>query len=155
MISTVALLPAIGLATNGDNMIAIGGKSRAMGGLSIAYPQDAITAVFGNPASLCFTKFCPSTQVDVGMTLFMPEVSAEVTNPMNPSTTIKSDSDDAIYPIPAIGWAKPFGEDNRGRFGLAAYGVSGLGVDYRDTVIGGTLGDIAPPGFLPPYDQEG
>lgn len=141
-------------ATNGDNMIAIGAKSRAMGGLSIAYPQDAITAVFGNPASLCFTKFCPSTQGDIGLTLFMPDVTAEITNPMNPSETLKSYSDDGVYPIPSIGWAMPFGDDNRGRFGIAAYGVSGLGVDYRDEVIGGTLGDLAPPGFLPPAFQQ-
>ena len=154
LLTMAALLPAASFATNGDNMIAIGGKSRAMGGLSIAYPQDAITAVFGNPASLCFTKFCPSTQGDLGMTLFMPEVTAEVTNPMNPSETIKSYSDDGVFPIPSIGWAKPFGEDNRGRFGLAAYGVSGLGVDYRDEIIGGTLGDLAPPGFLPPSFQS-
>ena len=61
IVTASLLAPLCGLATNGDNMIAIGPKSRAMGGLSIAYPQDAITAVFGNPAALCFTKFCPST----------------------------------------------------------------------------------------------
>ena len=136
-------------ATNGDNLIAIGPKARAMGGVSIAYPQDAITAVFGNPASLCFTKFCPSTQVDFAGTLFMPDVKASVTNPVNPSQSLNVSSDDSVYPIPAFGVALPFGEDNRGRFGLAAYGVSGLGVDYRSTAIGGTLGSLGtvPPGF--------
>ena len=149
LITLAALAPAIGFATNGDNMIAIGPKSRAMGGVSIAYPQDAITAVFGNPAALCFTKFCPSTQVDFAGTLFMPEVNASVTNPLDPSKSLKADSDDGVYPIPAMGISVPFGEDNRGRFGLAAYGVSGLGVDYRNTVLGGTLGDLGqvPPGF--------
>ncbi|MEX0326877.1 MAG: OmpP1/FadL family transporter [Puniceicoccaceae bacterium] len=149
LLTLAAMAPAIGFATNGDNMIAIGPKARAMGGVSIAYPQDAITAVFGNPAALCFTKFCPSTQVDFAGTLFMPDVDAAVTNPLNPTEMLTADSDDGIYPIPAIGVAVPFGEDNRGRFGLAAYGVSGLGVDYRDTVLGGTLGSLGqvPPGF--------
>jgi long-chain fatty acid transport protein len=150
ILTLAAMAPAIGYATNGDNMIAIGPKARAMGGVSIAYPQDAITAVFGNPAALCFTKFCPSTQVDFGGTLFMPDVSASVTNPLiQPGTQMEANSDDGVYPIPAFGVALPFGEDNRGRFGLAAYGVSGLGVDYRDTILGGTLGDLGPvpPGF--------
>jgi long-chain fatty acid transport protein len=88
------------------------------------------------------------------MTLFMPDVTAEVTNPLNPSQTFKAYSDDGVYPIPSVGWAKPFGEDNRGRFGLAAYGVSGLGVDYRDENIGQMLGDIAPPGMLPPAFEQ-
>jgi long-chain fatty acid transport protein len=154
LLAIAAITPLSSMATNGDNMIAIGAKSRAMGGVSIAYPQDAITAVFGNPASLCFTKFCPSTQVDVAGTLFVPAVSAEVTNPLMPSETIKSHSDDGVYPIPAIGVAMPFGEDNRGRFGLAAYGVSGLGVDYRNETIGGMLTDLAPADMIPPAFQQ-
>ncbi|NDV61790.1 hypothetical protein G0Q06_04940 [Puniceicoccales bacterium CK1056] len=149
LIGSALLGSSVLQATNGDNLIAIGPKARAMGGASIAYPQDAITAVFGNPASLCFTKFCPSTQVDFAGTLFMPDVKASVTNPLMPSESLNVSSDDSVYPIPAIGVAVPFGEDNRGRFGLAAYGVSGLGVDYRNTVIGGTLGSLGqvPPGF--------
>lgn len=154
LLGLAAMAPFAGFATNGDNMIAIGPKSRAMGGLSIAYPQDAITAVFGNPASLCFTKFCPSTQADLGLTLFMPDVSAEVTNPWNPSDTLVANSNDKVYPIPSVGWAKPFGEDNRGRFGIAAYGVSGLGVNYENEIIGGMVGSVAPPGvpaeMIPP-----
>lgn len=150
---TAMLAPLAGLATNGDNMIAIGPKARAMGGLSIAYPQDAITAVFGNPAALCFTKFCPSTQVDFAGTLFMPKVDGSVSNPLNPSENLTADSDDGVYPIPAFGVAVPFGEDNRGRFGIAAYGVSGLGVDYRDTILGGTLGGLDTSGMLPPAFQ--
>src|SRR5210317_1314139 len=94
LLTLAAMAPAIGFATNGDNMIAIGPKARAMGGVAIAYPQDAITAVFGNPAALCFTKFCPSTQVDFGGTLFMPDVDASITNPLDPTQTLDADSDD-------------------------------------------------------------
>ena len=131
-------------ATNGDNLIAIGPKARAMGGLSIAYPQDAISGVFGNPAALCFTRFCPSTQVDFGGTLFMPEVEASVTNPLDPTRQLAVESDDDVYPIPAIGISHPVGDKDRGRVGFAAYGVSGLGVDYRSTILGGTLGQLGP-----------
>ena len=47
------------MATNGDNMIGIGPIARSMGGVGVAAPQDAITAVFANPATLgsgAFTK---------------------------------------------------------------------------------------------------
>ena len=40
------LVPAAALATNGDNIIGVGPISRAMGGVGIAHPQDAISAVF-------------------------------------------------------------------------------------------------------------
>ena len=50
---------------------------------------------------------------------------------------VKADSEDNVYAIPAIGLSVPLSEDNpkNWRFGLAAYGVTGLGVDYRDTPI--------------------
>ena len=40
------LLSTPALATNGDNLIGVGPVSRAMGGVGIAAPQDAISAVF-------------------------------------------------------------------------------------------------------------
>ena len=45
------------MATNGDNLIGVGPISRAMGGVGIAAPQDAISAVFSNPAAMCFGPF--------------------------------------------------------------------------------------------------
>lgn len=124
-------------ATNGDNLIAIGPNARGMGGLSVANPQDAISAVFGNPAAMCYSRYCPSSQVDFAATIFAPHVDALVSNPMGGlDSVVKAGSDEKIYPIPAIGLSIPFkrGQD-QWRFGLAAYGVSGLGVDYRDTSI--------------------
>ena len=58
------LMSTMGLATNGDNLIGIGPISRAMGGVGIAAPQDAISAVFSNPSAQCFGPFCPSTEVN-------------------------------------------------------------------------------------------
>ena len=51
-------------ATNGDNLIGIGPIARSMGGVGIAAPQDAISAVFANPASMCSGPFCPSSTFD-------------------------------------------------------------------------------------------
>lgn len=123
-------LPAF--ATNGDNLIGTGPVSRAMGGVGIAEPIDAISAVFANPSGMCFGDY-PSSEFDFAGTLFMPKVSAKITNMAG---VIQSDSEDNIYAIPAIGITAPIGaEDSVWRFGLAAYGVTGLGVDYRGSNI--------------------
>lgn len=130
-------------ATNGDNLIAVGPNARGMGGISIAAPQDAISAVFGNPAAMCFGDYCPSSQMDVGLTLFMPHVSAAVSDPLGTGNTYAADSDEKIYPIPSIGVSIPFSKDNQEwRFGFAAYGVTGLGVDYRNSAIDITIPEL-------------
>src|SRR5512146_1875588 len=118
-------------ATNGDNLMAIGPIARSMGGVGIAAPQDAIGAVFANPAAMCFGPYCPGTEVNFGGTLFMPKVDATVTT--SDGNVISADSARKVYAIPAIGLSVPI--TNNWRFGLAAYGVSGLGVDYRGTSI--------------------
>jgi len=118
------------LATNGDILIGIGPISRAMGGAGTAAPQDAISAVFANPAAMCFGPYCPSSELNFAGTLFSPDVKAKVTTT---SGVIQADSDDNIYAIPAFGLSVPIGDGSTWRFGLSAYGVSGLGVDYRDS----------------------
>ena len=79
------LMSTSALATNGDNLIGVGPISRAMGGVGIAAPQDAISAVFANPAAMCFGPFCPAGEVDFGGTLFMPDVKAKVSGSGVPS----------------------------------------------------------------------
>ncbi|GAB4388929.1 MAG: TonB-dependent receptor [Thermodesulfovibrionales bacterium] len=113
-------------ATNGDNLIGIGPIARSMGGVGIAAPQDAISAVFANPAAMCFGPYCPGSQFDFAGTVFDPKVTAKVTTPMG---TVTSDSQFEPFVIPAVGISTGIGA--KGRFGIAAYGVSGLGVDYR------------------------
>jgi long-chain fatty acid transport protein len=120
-------------ATNGDNLIAIGPVARSMGGVGIAEPMDAISAVFANPAAMCFGSYCPASENDFTGTMFMPKIKAKVTNFAG---VTEADSKDNVYAIPAIGLTVPIvsGASNW-RFGLAAYGVTGLGVDYRGRSI--------------------
>ena len=133
VVALVATLSPAAFATNGQQLIGIGPTSRSMGGVGIAAPQDAISAVFSNPAGMCFGPYCPSSQFDFAGTLFMPEPKAEVTAS---GQTYKANSRDNNYAIPAIGFSVPIGEaESRWRFGLSAYGISGLGVDYRDTAL--------------------
>ncbi len=119
-------------ATNGDFLIGIGPISRALGGTGIAAPQDAISAVFLNPAAMCSTPTCAMPQVDFSLTCFMPKVSAVVTNSTG---DYHADGHDSIYLIPAIGMSMPLDLAGRWRMGFAAYGVSGMGVNYRSSSI--------------------
>ena len=133
VVAMIAFLSPAAFATNGQQLIGIGPTSRAMGGVGIAAPQDAISAVFSNPAGMCFGPYCPTSQFDFAGTLFMPEQEAKVEAS---GTTVQANSRDNTYAIPAIGFSVPIGEaESRWRFGLSAYGVSGLGVDYRDTAL--------------------
>lgn len=128
----VLSLCSFAFATNGDNLISIGPISRAMGGVGIAAPQDAISAVFANPAAMCFGPYCPGSEFNFAGTIFMPKAKTRINNtafgPLGDTGWKTSDSD--LFIIPAIGISSPITQNLR--FGLAAYGVSGLGVDYRD-----------------------
>jgi len=131
----VLMLSPAALATNGTNLIAIGPVARAMGGVGIASPQSAISAVFSNPAAMCFGPYCPASESNFAGTLFMPRIDASVT--VGDQET-KADADDKYYVIPAFGVSLPITKKPPfWRFGLAAFGVTGLGVDYRDTALDG------------------
>jgi len=53
MLGLLGMISPAAFATNGDNLIGIGPISRAMGGVGVAAPQEAIKEVsLGNMASL-------------------------------------------------------------------------------------------------------
>lgn len=113
-------------ATNGDTLIGVAPAARAMGGAGVAAPQDAISAIFANPAAMCFGPYCPGSQVVFASTFYDPTVKAKVNG-----TEFKSHMGPFI--IPAIGLITPI--DNRLRFGVGMYGITGMGVDYRNDGI--------------------
>ena len=140
LLGLVLLTATPALATNGDNLIAIGPIARSMGGVGVAAPQDAISAVFANPAAMCFGPYCPSGEFNFSGSAFMPHVDAKISFPAS-GLTIEADSEEKVYPIPALGVSVPITNlPPFWRFGLSAYGVTGLGVDYKGT-------DIDQPGF--------
>ncbi len=121
--------------TNGTQLLGIGPVSRSMGGTGIAYPMDAISAVFGNPAAMCFGLYCPESQVDFSVSLLSPDTKASVSGP-GVGGTIRAEGDDNTFVVPAIGLSIPISKSMPlWRFGLSAYGVSGLGGDYRGTEL--------------------
>ncbi|MBT3294360.1 MAG: hypothetical protein HN919_07380 [Verrucomicrobia bacterium] len=119
------------LATNGDNLMGIGPVSRGMGGVGIAAPQDSLTAIFNNPAALGACPCGEKSESIFGATIFDPTVTGRITmpTPMGPVTT-ENTSGGQAYIIPAVGVTMAINE--MWRMGVGAYGVSGLGTDYRD-----------------------
>jgi long-chain fatty acid transport protein len=115
-------------ATYGTNLIGIGPIARGMGGVGVAAPQDAISAVFANPAGMCFGPYCPGSEFNFSGTIFDPHVKGKISTPF--LGDVEADSQHDVYVIPAIGLSIPI--NLKWRFGLAAYGNSGLGVDYRN-----------------------
>ena len=101
---TLLLVPAA-QATNGTNLIGIGPISRAMGGGGVAAPQDAISAVFANPAAVCFGPFCPGAAVDFAGTWFDPTVNAKITG--FSLTPLEGDSKLNPFVVPAVGVSMP------------------------------------------------
>lgn len=125
--ATLALLPiAPAFATNGDSLEGIGGVSEALGGTGVAAPQDALTATVNNPAGLAVTPGAAGKELTVGLTLFQPTVEAKITTP---GGTLTGGSDDPTSLIPFLSYSQPL--NDQWNIGIGAYGVSGMGVDYR------------------------
>ncbi len=115
--ATLAATPAF--ATNGDNLIGLGAKSRALGGTGIAAFYGAESALV-NPALLAKGK---ANEVTFAGTLFRPSVS---TTGRGTSRTSKADKS----VIPEVAIMNPI--NDKTTFGIGIFGVAGMGVDYRD-----------------------
>jgi long-chain fatty acid transport protein len=129
----LTLVSSAHASTNGDNLLGEGSASRTLGGTGVAAPQDAVGAISANPATLSLLTDEQQSDFDLSTTLFFPHVSASV-------GSLTATSAGKVYIIPSLGIAGPLGAKNDPwQYGLAVYGVSGLGVDYRHTAIDTTL----------------
>ena len=119
------------LATNGDDLMGVGPISRSMGGVGIAVPQDSITAIFANPAALGACPCGVQSETVFGATIFAPTVKARI-GMQTPAgrMSYSGESEGLPFVIPAFGVTMALNED--WRMGVGAYGVSGMGVDYRN-----------------------
>ena len=120
-------LGSLGFATNGDFLIGVGPVSRSMGGIGIGLPTDADSIVFSNPALMTYYK---KSVVAFGGTLFMPHTKGYVGNA---TQTASATSNAKYFAIPSIAIVYPLSQ--KWVFGIAAYGISGMGVDYRNTNV--------------------
>jgi len=124
-------------ATNGDNMIGVSPASRAMGGLGTGICLEPTDSIFRNPGWLARQK---GFNVSFGGILFIPHVKGrskgymdlDDTTPGNvvPYDTGYKTSKADTFMIPEIAITNQINDQIV--IGIGAYGVSGMGVDYRD-----------------------
>lgn len=118
-------------ATQGDNLIGLGSIARGMGGIGLG-TDIGVDTVFKNPAFLTENKGFKSS---FGGTLFMPDVTARTTMMLDPTSGFRADgaevsSESDTYVIPEIAITDNINSNLA--YGIGMFGVSGLGVDYRD-----------------------
>ncbi len=112
-------------ATNGDNLIGLSPASRAMGGTGVAVGAGPTDAVIRNPALLTENQRFTAS---FGGILFLPDVSAKFK--MGPQDSGWKDSKSSFFVIPEIALVQRINQKIVA--GIGAYGVSGMGVDYRE-----------------------
>jgi long-chain fatty acid transport protein len=128
VLSSAAILAVAGsaMATNGDNMIGVTPASEAMGGLGVGMPIGSVDSIFRNPAWMNSEK---GFTVSFGGILFMPDVKARYSGSTLGDTGYVS-SRANFFTVPEIGITNRI--NDQVVVGIAAYGVSGMGVDYRN-----------------------
>ena len=114
MVALLAATPAF--AVNGMRMIGFGPVQATMGGVGVGASLDAGTTV-SNPAGMADL----GGRFDFGAAYFDATVESSLFG-----QTFKSGR--GATPIPGFGLIVPIGKDFR--FGIGAYGVAGVGVDY-------------------------
>ncbi|ACN98671.1 toluene transport protein [Sulfurihydrogenibium azorense Az-Fu1] len=128
VLASAAILAVAGsaMATNGDNMIGVTPASQAMGGIGVGMPIGSVDSIFRNPAWMNSEK---GFAVSFGGILFMPSVKARYNGSTNGDTGYVS-SRANFFTVPEIGITNRI--NDQVVVGIAAYGVSGMGVDYRN-----------------------
>ena len=118
-------------------MIGFGAPQVSMGGTSAALSLDA-ASVITNPAGIVGV----GKRVDFGASYFNPSVSYQAQEipglpqaGMAVGSTHKFDSQRGASPVPALGLVLPI--DEQLSFGIGAYGIAGMGVDFAQNLYGG------------------
>ena len=131
-------------ATNGDNLISVGAKSRGMGGTGIAISHGAESSLT-NPAMITSIE---GTEISFGGSLFMPDIhtsfsGADTFPAPNASTLFDQDnyrSEATRNVIPSVSIAHKINEN--WFVGIGMFGTAGMGTDYRNA---GAPGAFTPP----------
>ena len=119
MIIAGSLMSPMAFATNGDEMMAVGSQSTALGGTGVANFMGA-ESLWANPAMLGKAK---GSEVAGGVNLFKPKV----TNTGMAGGAAGNSTADTSY-IPDISYASRINDGLT--YGVAVAGIAGMGVDY-------------------------
>jgi long-chain fatty acid transport protein len=107
-------------------MIGVTPASEAMGGIGVGMPIGSIDSIFRNPAWMNSEK---GFTVSFGGILFMPDVKGRYSGSTLRDTGYVS-SRANFFTVPEIGITNRI--NDQVVVGIAAYGVSGMGADYRN-----------------------
>ncbi|MBN2815254.1 MAG: outer membrane protein transport protein [Campylobacterales bacterium] len=129
VVAALALGTTSAFATNGSTLIGVGAKSRGMAGVGIGMGHGAESALV-NPALI--TTIEKDHEVSFGGTVFMPNVSTEITNSAAGSLG-KETSAANMNVIPAVSIANKVNDNFY--WGIGIWGTAGMGVDYRDSAL--------------------
>ncbi len=134
MLVALAFLSATAWAQTGHVLNGVGPVDQAWGGAGMANPQDGLTALHWNPASI---TTLPGNSLDLSLQMLIPTgdlastVEPGAFGPFGPPVRMSGDtnSEAGPFPIPAVGFV--YAPDaSRWAFGLSAFGVGGFGVDH-------------------------
>lgn len=122
-------LAGLSFATNGDNLIGVSPASRGMGGIGVGMPVGPTDSIFRNPAWMSYYK---GFNLSFGGILFMPHVKGKSNvTPMGPAPSSAEETSQAkTFVVPEVGIVHQI--NDKLTFGIGAFGVSGMGVDYRN-----------------------
>lgn len=121
-------------ATNGDNLIGLGAKSRAMGGTGIAHFNGSESAN-SNPALMTKSR---GTHITFGGTYFRPDVEVS-TSGATVDVTASSDAKHNVIPFITL----TENLNNGFAVGASMFGSAGMGTDWRNVPTnysGGEMG---------------
>lgn len=105
-------------------------KESGMGGAGVAYPQDSLAAAT-NPAGMVLI----GNRVDVGLTWFRPDRSAEVTGFSGPMAGLNGNFDGngkSNFLIPSLGYNHMLNPNMS--FGISIYGNGGMDTHYTSPI---------------------
>ncbi len=132
----VVALSGVASATNGYFSHGVGIKAKAVGGASVAWPQDALSGA-NNPAGPGFL----GSRFDLGVDLFRPDRGSEIAgHAYGDMVDGEYDGNDkSNFLIPEIGYCNLYREDLA--IGFALYGRGGMNTTYTSAIpLFGTTG---------------
>ncbi len=116
------------MATNGYFSHGYGMKSKGMGGVGIALPQDAMSAAT-NPAGMVDV----GNRLDFGLDVFMPDRTATYTSAYQGVAAGDYRSGQREFFVPEFGYNRLIGTDMAA--GVVVYGNGGMNTNYGTNLI--------------------
>lgn len=136
--AAMAFAPCIAFATAGYFQTGYGLKAKGMGGVGVAFPQDALVAAT-NPAGMVLV----GNRIDVGLEQFDADRGSTITGNLMGLSGERDANGQRRFLIPELGFNRMMGED--WSLGVSAFGNGGM-THYRDNPLA-SLNGTSPAGM--------